>query len=185
MLMLALSLTAAAAPRCDLQTLTEVRDALVSIDLERRPDLAAQAIAETCKLPKSVLETLSQVAMSGPSMRSAVDMKLVAESPRDWAAACSGGLAVAQELAKTSPSAHRGLLWTECGGSTGDWMDEGSWSAASGLLFAPVLARHWLREAGVPDEVARAYVRALAGAEDERVLAREAAIVREFEPLYP
>lgn len=185
MIFLALSLTAAAAPRCEVDTLTEVRDVLVSIDLERRSELAAQAISEACKLPKDATKTLSSFAMVGPAHSGTLDRQLVVNTPDDWAAACAGGVGMVVDLMNVPVTQHRSFLWTKCEGSTRDWMDEGSWSAASGLLFAPVLARHWLREAGVPDEVARAYVRALAGVEDERVIAKDAAIVREFEPLYP
>ena len=131
---------------CDSGELKKVADAVAMVDARQRQQVAAMGLTEACTLPAPVIQGLNGVANGFPDSAALVDMRVAADAPELWLAACPGGprtLAEAMRLA--GPDARR-KVHQECKLDRYGWGPD-SFAKANGPLVLTVILAHELRDA--------------------------------------
>jgi hypothetical protein len=168
------ALAAPPAVRCDAAALERGRQAAEHVAPEHLVALSAQALLEACRWPDPVATALGRLGNGWPGTS---DLELATAAPLQLESVCPGGVrALAQGAAMAREDGRRHLYATCRPG----FATEAEWTAAPGLLVAPILLTGWLAQSGVAPEALRSWGRSLAGLSDRP----EANPVRELRPLF-
>lgn len=148
---------------CDLAAVEALATSLAELEPEARVRAAAAGWSGLCPGDAVLAGQMAQIAAAPPESWWLVELQTGVVDAYGWHRACKGGGMALSMATKLDVGQRRAHLWTACAlGELGAFA-EGEWSAATGLVFLPILAHKALTDGWIPKEKARPIVRALAG----------------------
>lgn len=123
--------------------LRELTSALGMVSAQDRRPMAAQGLAEMCELPEPVEAALGQVAFGVSGAERMADMKVAADAPELWAAACPGGPAALASSMQLADRDARISLHKACELERYGW-SESAFAGGRGAVVLPIVLAHLL-----------------------------------------
>ncbi len=144
------TLSACASGPCSSSDLRKVNQALGSVPKQHHVQLAAQGLVESCTFPPPVAEALQAVAQVPPDMVRLVDVRVAADAPELWSAACPGGPGALATTMQAAPADGRRHLFEACA------LDRHGWSAdrfarGNGPVVLPIVLAELMKGHSVLD----------------------------------